>query len=83
MHRLSDREMEIFQDIVNSANYKETAKNLFVSENTVKTHVYNIFKKLNLHSISELIRFYYVQQILILKKKNEYLKMRIKNENII
>ena len=44
---LSSREYEILQEISNGLSNKEIADKLFVSESTVKTHVSNLFIKLN------------------------------------
>nr|WP_299018559.1 LuxR C-terminal-related transcriptional regulator [uncultured Photobacterium sp.] len=45
--RLTAREKEILQLLVMGASNNEIAESLFVSENTVKTHLYNVFKKIN------------------------------------
>ncbi|MBN1837420.1 MAG: response regulator transcription factor [Spirochaetales bacterium] len=44
---LSPREMEILALIAAGADNKTIGVKLFISENTVKTHLYNIFKKIN------------------------------------
>jgi DNA-binding NarL/FixJ family response regulator len=46
--KLTAREMEILQQIVNGRTNKEIATALFISEKTVKNHVTNILKKLDL-----------------------------------
>ena len=43
---LTQREMEILSLIAVGAKNEEIAEKLFVSPNTVKTHIYNIFKKI-------------------------------------
>jgi two-component system, NarL family, response regulator LiaR len=43
---LSQRENEVLKYIVRGLSNKEIAEKLFVSENTVKTHVNNIYSKL-------------------------------------
>ncbi|MDH4271466.1 MAG: helix-turn-helix transcriptional regulator [Candidatus Aminicenantes bacterium] len=45
-HELSQREREILGLLMRGRKNKEIAKELFISENTVKVHVYNIYKKL-------------------------------------
>lgn len=45
---LTDRELEILQQIVNGRTNKEIARALYISEKTVKNHVSNILKKLDL-----------------------------------
>lgn len=44
---LTTREKEIMQLLVLGASNIQIAETLFVSENTVKTHLYNVFKKIN------------------------------------
>ncbi len=44
---LSDRELEVLDLIAKGFLNKEIAKTLFISEKTVKNHISNIFKKLN------------------------------------
>ena len=43
---LSDREKEIVQLIATGFRNKEIGENLFISEQTVKNHLHNIFDKL-------------------------------------
>lgn len=51
---LSEREREIVGCIVRGLTNKETADKLFISANTVLTHRKNIFRKLDIHSVSGL-----------------------------
>jgi DNA-binding NarL/FixJ family response regulator len=44
---LSPREIEILTLLAGGASNKEMADRLYISTNTAKTHVYNIFKKIN------------------------------------
>ncbi|WP_063653278.1 LuxR C-terminal-related transcriptional regulator [Aliivibrio fischeri] len=44
---LTTRESEILRLLASGASNVDIANSLFVSENTVKTHLYNVFKKLN------------------------------------
>ncbi len=55
--KISHREREIVKYLVKGDSMEGIAKKLFISENTVKTHRRNIYKKLNINSIRELIRF--------------------------
>ncbi|WP_235610980.1 response regulator transcription factor [Candidatus Enterovibrio altilux] len=43
---LTNREKQIIRRLVTRASNSEIANDLFVSEHTVKSHLYNIFKKL-------------------------------------
>jgi two-component system NarL family response regulator len=53
--RLTDREMEVLKLVAKGLNNREIAKQLFISENTVKNHVRNILEKLQLHSRMEAV----------------------------
>ena len=44
---LSNREYEVLEQIAQGLSNKEIAEKLFVSESTVKTHVSNLFMKLD------------------------------------
>jgi DNA-binding NarL/FixJ family response regulator len=46
-HILTRREMEILSLVAAGATNEDVARALFISPNTVKTHIYNIFKKIN------------------------------------
>lgn len=46
--QLTERELEVLQLIVNGKTNREIANTLIISEKTVKNHVTNILKKLNL-----------------------------------
>lgn len=48
LNDLSDREMEVLQEIASGKTNAEIAESLFISEKTVKTHITNILSKLHL-----------------------------------
>ena len=54
---LTPREREIVQLLAEGKSSKEVATTLNLSVNTAETHRANIMRKLNLHSISELVRY--------------------------
>lgn len=54
-HRLSKREIEVFDLIVKGYNRKAIARELNMAEETVKTHTGRIYQKLLVHSKQELI----------------------------
>jgi DNA-binding NarL/FixJ family response regulator len=54
---LSPREREVLQQIAESKTNKEIASSLSISVYTVEAHRGRIMEKLNLHSVSELVRF--------------------------
>ena len=53
--QLSSREMEILKEIVKGLSPVEIGEKLFISPNTVRTHVNNIYKKLHLNSRSQIV----------------------------
>ena len=55
--RLTERELEVLRLVAQGMNNREIAKQLFISENTVKNHVRNILEKLQLHSRMEAVMY--------------------------
>ena len=53
---LTARETEILQLLAKGMNYKVVAKELFLSPHTVKSHIKNIYSKLQVNSRAEAIR---------------------------
>ena len=51
---LTEREKEILLLLIKGNSYKEIASALFISVETLNTHIKNIYRKLNVHSRSEL-----------------------------
>jgi len=52
---LSQRETEVLQLLCDGENYKTIAAALFVSTNTVKAHIKNIYEKLHVHNRAEAV----------------------------
>lgn len=52
---LSDRETEVLKRVCDGENYKTIADALFVSGNTVRAHIKNIYKKLHVNSRAEAV----------------------------
>lgn len=53
--RLTEREMEVLTLVARGLANKDIARQLFISENTVKNHVRNMLEKLQLHSRMEAV----------------------------
>jgi len=53
---LTKRERELVELIYQGKSNKEIAEELFLSESTVKTHIYNIFRKMDVKNRIEVIR---------------------------
>ena len=55
---LTDREKEILDLLIKGNSYKELAATIFVSVETINSHIKNIYRKLNVHSRGELTAKY-------------------------
>jgi len=62
--RLTTREMEVLRLVARGMNNRDIARELYISENTVKNHVRNMLEKLQLHSRMEAV-VYAVREKLI------------------
>jgi LuxR family transcriptional regulator, transcriptional regulator of spore coat protein len=52
---LTTREREVFELLVQDKTTKEIAEKLFISEKTVRNHVSNVMKKLNVKGRSQAV----------------------------
>lgn len=57
-YELTGRESEIVALLLKGRTYKMVADELCLSENTVKTHIKNIYSKLNIKSKTELVKIF-------------------------
>lgn len=55
--KLTPREIDILKLIAQNKKTKEIAALLFISVNTVQSHKKNLYSKLNIHSVSELVNY--------------------------
>ncbi len=65
--RLTNRELEVLKLVARGSNNRDIAKELFISENTVKNHVRNILEKLHLHSRMEAVVYAVREKMLDIK----------------
>ena len=56
---LTTREIEIVNGITDGLSYKLVANKLNVSIDTVRKHIKNVYKKLQIHSKAELLSKYF------------------------
>jgi len=54
-YELTNREVEILTEVYNGKTNTQIAEDLFISESTVKAHIYNIFRKMNVKSRVEAV----------------------------
>ncbi|MGY6649525.1 LuxR C-terminal-related transcriptional regulator [Wenyingzhuangia sp. IMCC45574] len=53
-YNLTNREKEVLSELVNNSTNKQIAENLFISINTVKSHIRNIYEKLDIQNRKDL-----------------------------
>lgn len=54
-YSLTPREIEVFTFLSKGRNAEFIQNALFISNHTVKTHIYNIYKKMDIHSLQDLL----------------------------
>lgn len=62
-HQLTQRQLDIVKGIVNGKSYKMIATDLFISLDTVRSHIKNIYTALEINSKAELIRKSYNNEL--------------------
>ncbi len=65
--RLTSREMDVLQCIAKGFNNQDIAKALTVSEKTVKNHLTNIFRKLNVNDRTQALVYVLRNKIIVLE----------------
>lgn len=54
-YNLSEREIQVLQKLCKGSNNSKIAEELFVSVNTIKAHIKNIYEKMHVHSRAEVV----------------------------
>ncbi|NLK35824.1 MAG: helix-turn-helix transcriptional regulator [Gracilibacteraceae bacterium] len=54
----TEKETEVVKLLLGGYTYKEIAKNLYISENTIKYHIKNIYQKLGINNKMDLIKMF-------------------------
>ena len=67
LENLTDREMEVFKLLAKSLSIKAIANDLNIQPKTVHVHKANLYKKLDLNNLHELVQFAITQHILNLE----------------
>lgn len=57
--RLSKRELQVAQKVIEGLSNKMIARQLYISERTVKFHCANIYRKLNIRNRAALMAMYF------------------------
>lgn len=69
---LTPRQKEVLELLSKGISYKDIAKQLFISETTIKTHINDIFQTLGVHSRTEAVLYVinqkYRQPVIFLKE---------------
>lgn len=53
---LSEREIDVLEQLAKGLNYQQIAENLIISPSTVRKHIENIYKKLQVHNKMEAVQ---------------------------
>ncbi len=53
---LTEREQEVLRGLVEGKTYREVAQTLFISIDTVRTHIRSLYKKLQVHNVAAAVR---------------------------
>ena len=61
---LSEKELEVLRELARGRSNREIAKELFISEQTVKFHLRNIYRKLGASSRTEALRVAYQHNVI-------------------
>jgi len=63
-YNLSDREKQVLQHLVDGDSYKMIAANMFISLDTVRSHIKKIYEKLHVNSKSEAVAKVFTDKII-------------------
>ena len=79
VYHVTDREVSVIQQIINGSTNKEAAQILNVTENTIKSHITNIYNKLTVNNKVELINL--LQEYKIIPEQKAEKQMLLLNKN--
>lgn len=64
--QLTKREIQILRHLAKGESNKSMARNLFISEATIKNHLYRIYEKINVHSRTQAAIYALENRIVVL-----------------
>jgi two-component system response regulator NreC len=74
--QLSDREVEVLTMVARGGSNKEIARELFLSEGTIKAHVSHVMTKLNVERRTDLVRYALSKGLIPLSEENGDSRLR-------
>lgn len=74
IYRITKREEEIINLLMDGFSYKEITQRLYISITTLRSHIINIFKKKQVNSLQQLLVKEYKRKIEIIKYINSGMK---------
>lgn len=67
---ITDREVEVLDELVNGLKYREIASKLNLSPTTISAHINNLFKKFQCNTRSEIVELLIKNKIYIYKRND-------------
>lgn len=75
--QLTDREKEVVQLMIQGLTNIEIAERLFIEDKSVKFHITNIFKKMNVKNRTQLVVEYYRNELAKTRRDNSILQEKL------
>lgn len=72
IYRITKREEEITNLLMDGFSYKDVSQNLYISITTLKSHIRNIFQKKQVNSLQQLLVKEYKRKIEFLNRQKEF-----------
>lgn len=76
INRITKREEEIINLLMDGFSYKDIAQRLYISITTLKSHITNIFKKKQVNSLQQLLVKEYKKKPEFLNKQEKFKQIR-------
>ena len=72
IYRITKREEEITNLLMDGFSYKDVSQNLYISITNLKSHIINIFQKKQVNSLQQLLVKEYKRKIEFLNRQKEF-----------